>query len=885
VNGLTGTLVSAPAWVAGRNGTGLSFNGTSTYVDLGNPTALQFTGSMTLSAWVFETANVGDDGQIIAKSDGGSGWQLKSTPDTGVRTFAVAITDANGSPVQRYSRTVRALNTWYHVAGVFNAATRTLDIYVNGVLDNGVLDGTVPTGIRSSPVNVNIGRRTGGFNIRGTLDDVRIYARALAATEIQADMGSPVGNGSGTGDTTPPTVAVTAPANGATVLGTAVSVTATATDNLAVAGVQFLLDGANLGAEDTAAPYAVTWDTTTATSGTHVLTARARDTSGNTQTSAPVTVNVDNQATTGSVVINGGAAATNSTAATLTLSATDAQGAVAQMRFSNTGTSYSTAEAYATSKAWTLTTGAGVKTVYVQFRDAAGNWSAAFTDTIVLDTTAPTISAVTATGISASAATITWTTNEAATSRVEYGLTTSYGSSTPLDSTLVTSHSVSLSGLGANTTYQYRVRSIDAAGNERIGSNASFRTAAGADTTPPSIPTGLGGIAVSPAQVMLPGTPRPDNVGVTGYIVFGTGRRSALRRRPPSRTPACPGRRATRTPCPHATRGTLSAIHGGERYHPGLRHQWHLGQPDHVQRATIRWTTDQLTTSQVSTADDVPTERRPRWMRRWSYEPLGQPHRAGAEQHLPLPRHLPGRGREFHHLRRQPVHHATGGDGWHLQNEILLTGLNLPTAIKFLPNGDMLALELGGRIRRVHTDTWTVDPLDFLTLTNIGTLNGQQGLMDLTFDPNFASNHYYYVFSRSGPQPRPAQPVHRERRPHGPVGGSEFVLYQDPQVASAEHHGGALSFGNDGKLYVTTGEHFGRLRGAGSLQPRERSSASTPMGPCPPTTPSTTGRGRTTTRSGRSAYAIPTGRPTTRPRAGCTSGTSAATTTRPLRRS
>ena len=60
--------------------------------------------------------------------------------------------------------------------------------------------------------------------------------------------------------------------------------TANATDNVGVAGVQFLLDGTPLGAEDTTAPYAVTWDTTTATNGPHTLTCPARDAAGNTAT-------------------------------------------------------------------------------------------------------------------------------------------------------------------------------------------------------------------------------------------------------------------------------------------------------------------------------------------------------------------------------------------------------------------------------------------------------------------------------------------------------------------------------------------------------------------------------------------------------------------------
>jgi hypothetical protein len=58
--------------------------------------------------------------------------------------------------------------------------------------------------------------------------------------------------------------------------------------------VQFKLDGANLGVEDTAAPYAVNWDTTSATNGTHQLTAVARDGAGNTTTSAAITVTVAN---------------------------------------------------------------------------------------------------------------------------------------------------------------------------------------------------------------------------------------------------------------------------------------------------------------------------------------------------------------------------------------------------------------------------------------------------------------------------------------------------------------------------------------------------------------------------------------------------------------
>ena len=99
----------------------------------------------------------------------------------------------------------------------------------------------------------------------------------------------------GSSDTTPPSVAVTAPSGGATLTGT-VSVTATAADDVGVAGVRFTLDGATLGAEDTTAPYSVSWNTASTSNGTHTLAAVARDAAGNTTTSAAVAVTVANTA-------------------------------------------------------------------------------------------------------------------------------------------------------------------------------------------------------------------------------------------------------------------------------------------------------------------------------------------------------------------------------------------------------------------------------------------------------------------------------------------------------------------------------------------------------------------------------------------------------------
>ena len=96
------------------------------------------------------------------------------------------------------------------------------------------------------------------------------------------------------GDATPPTVSLTAPADGATVSGSSVSLAATASDASGVAGVQFLLDGSPVGAEDTNSPFGITWNSSSVANGSHTLAARARDAAGNSAISSAVTVTVSN---------------------------------------------------------------------------------------------------------------------------------------------------------------------------------------------------------------------------------------------------------------------------------------------------------------------------------------------------------------------------------------------------------------------------------------------------------------------------------------------------------------------------------------------------------------------------------------------------------------
>ena len=130
----------------------------------------------------------------------------------------------------------------------------------------------------------------------GTYHYVVVAADAAGNTASSAQA-----SGTALADTTAPTVSLTSPTAGATVSGV-VSVAATASDDVGVQSVQFKLDGANLGAPDTTAPYSFSWDTRTTSTAPHSLTAVAVDAAGNQTTSTAVSVSVNNPTGTAGLV-------------------------------------------------------------------------------------------------------------------------------------------------------------------------------------------------------------------------------------------------------------------------------------------------------------------------------------------------------------------------------------------------------------------------------------------------------------------------------------------------------------------------------------------------------------------------------------------------------
>ncbi len=165
------------------------------------------------------------------------------------------------------------------------------------------------------------------------------------------------------------------------------------------------------------------------------------------------------------------------------------------------------------------------ETVYhyrVLSSDSSGNPASSgdnvFTTAPAADTTAPSISGLSSSSVTTAGASISWATNEPADTRVEYGTTTSYGSITTLQSSLVTSHSQNLTGLLSSTSYHFRVLSQDAANNLATSGDNTFITQTPPDTTPPVV----SGITTSNITETTASISWATDEGASSQVEYGT---------------------------------------------------------------------------------------------------------------------------------------------------------------------------------------------------------------------------------------------------------------------------------------------------------------------------------------------------------------------------
>jgi glucose/arabinose dehydrogenase len=137
-------------------------------------------------------------------------------------------------------------------------------------------------------------------------------------------------------------------------------------------------------------------------------------------------------------------------------------------------------------------------------------------------------------------------------------------------------------------------------------------------------------------------------------------------------------------------------------------------------------------------------------------------------------------------------------------DESVVTGLNLPTAAQFLPDGRLLIAEQGGTLRVVKDGTLLPTPALSLTVDS----QGERGLIGVTADPDFATNHFIYVYHTL-----PSAPIHNQVSRFTLTGdvadpSSEVDLLDLDNLSTAtNHNGGSLHFGTDDKLYVAVGEN------------------------------------------------------------------------------
>ena len=324
---------------------------------------------------------------------------------------------------------------------------------------------------------------------------------------------------------------------GGTVTTPAPTVTITATPTSVTSGSASTLSWSSANATSCTASGA--WSGTKSTSGsqsTGNLTANSTFTlsctgTGGT-TSQSTTVNVASSvfdftlSNGGNKSVTQGSSVTNSVTATLSSGTSQSTGFAVSGLPSGATTSFSPTACSPTCSI-TLTintlssTPTGNSTVTVTATAGSITKTSTFTLTVnaPADTTAPIISNISVSQITLSTAQISWTTNENADSRIEYGLSSTYTSLSPLNLAMLTSHSQVLTSLLPSTTYHYRVKSKDGAGLEAVSGDLTFTTASPPDTTPPFQITNLASSNITSNSVTLTWSAPGDNQNTSSYEI------------------------------------------------------------------------------------------------------------------------------------------------------------------------------------------------------------------------------------------------------------------------------------------------------------------------------------------------------------------------------
>jgi glucose/arabinose dehydrogenase len=147
------------------------------------------------------------------------------------------------------------------------------------------------------------------------------------------------------------------------------------------------------------------------------------------------------------------------------------------------------------------------------------------------------------------------------------------------------------------------------------------------------------------------------------------------------------------------------------------------------------------------------------------------------------------------------------------------SGLAGPMDMEFAPDGRLFVAEEAGKVRIVKPNGTLATFLDISSKVDIA---GERGLMGVTFDPNFATNHFVYLYYTR--KATATTPVHNRvvrvtASGDSAIAGSEVLVFRLNNQSAQIHQGGALDFGNDGKLYLSTGDNAtpGNAQSPGNL--------------------------------------------------------------------